>query len=46
LIQQAPLAVIVASAIGGVFIIYKHSGNVRRIRAGSEHVFTLGAGKR
>jgi glycerol-3-phosphate acyltransferase PlsY len=46
LIQQAPLPVIVASSIGGVFIIYKHSGNVRRIRAGSEHVFTLGAGKR
>jgi len=46
LIQQAPLPVIVASAIGGVFVIYKHSGNVQRIRAGSEHVFTLGAGKR
>jgi acyl phosphate:glycerol-3-phosphate acyltransferase len=46
LVQQAPVPVIAASAIGGAFIIYKHSGNIRRLRAGSEHVFTLGAGKR
>jgi glycerol-3-phosphate acyltransferase PlsY len=46
LIQQAPLPVILATAACGVFIIYKHSGNIRRLREGSEHAFTLGAGKR
>jgi glycerol-3-phosphate acyltransferase PlsY len=46
LIQQAPLPVIVATAVCGAFIIYKHSGNIRRIREGSEHAFTFGAGKR
>jgi acyl phosphate:glycerol-3-phosphate acyltransferase len=46
LVQQAPVPVIVATAIAGGFIIYKHSGNVRRLRAGTEHVFSFGAGKR
>jgi glycerol-3-phosphate acyltransferase PlsY len=46
LLQQAPIPVILASAAAGAFIIYKHSGNVRRVRAGTEHTFTLGAGKR
>jgi glycerol-3-phosphate acyltransferase PlsY len=46
LIQQAPVPVIVATAIAGGFVIYKHSGNIRRLRAGTEHVFSLGAGKR
>jgi glycerol-3-phosphate acyltransferase PlsY len=46
LVQQAPVPVVVASAVAGAFIIYKHSGNIRRLRSGSEHVFTLGAKKR
>jgi acyl phosphate:glycerol-3-phosphate acyltransferase len=46
LVQQAPLPVIVATAIASAFIIYKHSGNIRRLRAGTEHVFIFGAGKR
>jgi acyl phosphate:glycerol-3-phosphate acyltransferase len=29
--------------IAGAFIIYKHSSNIRRLHAGSEHVFTFGA---
>src|SRR5262245_35068867 len=46
LVQQAPVPVIVATAIAGGFVIYKHSANLRRLRAGTEHVFSLGAGKR
>src|SRR5215467_2135786 len=46
LVQQAPIPAIVATAIAGGFVIYKHSANIQRLRAGTEHVFTLGAGKR
>ena len=43
LIQKPQLPVLAASIIGGAFIIYKHSSNIRRLRTGSENVFTLGA---
>lgn len=43
LIQKPPLPVVVAAVIGGGFIIYKHSNNIRRLRAGNESVFTFGA---
>jgi glycerol-3-phosphate acyltransferase PlsY len=46
LVQQAPVPVILATVIAGAFIIYKHSGNIGRLRAGTENVFRLGAGKR
>jgi glycerol-3-phosphate acyltransferase PlsY len=46
LVQQAPVPVIVATALAGAFIIYKHSGNIGRVRAGTENVFRLGTGKR
>ncbi len=45
LVQQASIYVVVAAAIGGGFIIYKHRSNIQRLRAGTENVFTLGAGK-
>ena len=45
LIEKPPLAVFAASLIAGAFIIYRHAPNIRRLRAGSEHVFTLGARK-
>lgn len=44
LMEQSPLHV-TAALIGGIFIIYKHSSNVRRLRAESENVFTFGARK-
>jgi acyl phosphate:glycerol-3-phosphate acyltransferase len=44
LIAKSPIAV-VAAIIGGAFIIYKHSGNLARLRLGTESVFTFGARK-
>jgi glycerol-3-phosphate acyltransferase PlsY len=46
LIQRPPVVVVIAAAIAGVFIIYKHSSNIARLRAGTEHVFSLGSRKR
>lgn len=46
LIQQAPWPVVIAAVAGGAFIIYKHKTNLQRLRAGTEHVFTLGASRR
>ena len=43
LLQKPPLAVVVASVLAGMFIIYKHSNNMQRLREGSEHVFRFGA---
>lgn len=42
LLLQGSWPVLIASIIAGVFIIYKHRSNIERLRAGSEHVFTLG----
>jgi glycerol-3-phosphate acyltransferase PlsY len=44
IILHPPLSVVAAAAIGGAFIIYRHSSNIRRLRAGTEHIFTFGAG--
>jgi acyl phosphate:glycerol-3-phosphate acyltransferase len=30
-----------AAAIAGAFVIYRHSSNIQRLRAGTEHVFKL-----
>jgi glycerol-3-phosphate acyltransferase PlsY len=45
LLLQPPWPVITAALVGGAFIIYKHSANLARLRAGTEHVFSLGARK-
>ncbi len=45
LIQKPEWAVMVASLIAGVFIIYKHRSNMERLRTGTEHKFTFGAPK-
>jgi glycerol-3-phosphate acyltransferase PlsY len=45
LLQKPPLVVLVASALAGVFIIYKHSSNMQRLREGSERVFRFDARK-
>jgi glycerol-3-phosphate acyltransferase PlsY len=42
LIVKSPLDV-VAAIIGGALIIYKHSGNMARLRLGTENSFTFGA---
>ena len=44
LIAKSPVAV-VAAIIAGGFVIYKHSGNIARLRLGTESVFTFGARK-
>jgi acyl phosphate:glycerol-3-phosphate acyltransferase len=45
LILQPPLPVEIAAIVGAAFIIYKHSSNMHRLRAGTESVFTFGARK-
>jgi len=39
LIEHPPMPVLIAALAAGVFIIYRHSANIARIRAGNEHVF-------
>ena len=45
LILQPPWPVWAASLIAAGFIIYKHSSNIQRLRAGTEHAFRFGAPK-
>jgi glycerol-3-phosphate acyltransferase PlsY len=45
MIEHPPGVVVLASIAAAVFIIYRHSGNIGRIRAGNEHVFKFGGGK-
>lgn len=45
LVEKAPIEFVAAAAIGGAFIIYKHSVNIARLRAGTENVFSFGSGK-
>jgi acyl phosphate:glycerol-3-phosphate acyltransferase len=39
LILHPPIEVLVASAIAGAFIVYRHKANLERIHAGTENVF-------
>jgi acyl phosphate:glycerol-3-phosphate acyltransferase len=39
LIQHPPGSVLIASLVAGLFIIYRHSANIQRLRAGTESVF-------
>jgi len=43
LILQPSLIVVASAIIAGGFIIYRHSSNIRRLHAGTEHTFSLGA---
>ncbi len=45
LLQEPPLAVLVAAFLAAILIIYKHSSNIRRLREGTEHAFRFGSGK-
>ena len=42
LILHSSWPVLFASILAGIFIIYKHSSNIERLRAGSEHLISLG----
>jgi glycerol-3-phosphate acyltransferase PlsY len=39
LIMHPPAPVVLASLVAATFIIFRHSANIQRIRAGKEHVF-------
>jgi glycerol-3-phosphate acyltransferase PlsY len=39
MIEHPPAAVLLASGAAAAFIIHRHSANIGRIRAGTEHVF-------
>jgi glycerol-3-phosphate acyltransferase PlsY len=43
LILHPPVVVTAAAIVAGAVIIYRHSNNIRRIRAGTEDEFTFGA---
>jgi glycerol-3-phosphate acyltransferase PlsY len=45
LIQRPQWPVIAASLIAGAFIIWRHRGNIGRLRAGNENVFRFGGAK-
>ena len=45
LLMQPPLSLIAASIVSAAFIIYRHRENIARIRAGTEHVLSLGSRK-
>jgi acyl phosphate:glycerol-3-phosphate acyltransferase len=46
LIEHPPSIVVNSAAIAGIFIVIRHRSNLKRIRAGNENVFSLGARKR
>ena len=43
LILHPDAPVVAAAVIGCAFIIWRHRGNIQRLHAGSEHVFTFGS---
>ena len=45
LLIQPPLSLVAASIVSAAFIIYRHRDNIARIRAGTEHVLSLGGRK-
>jgi glycerol-3-phosphate acyltransferase PlsY len=45
LVQKPDLTLVTTSVIAGAFIVYKHSSNIGRLRAGTEHVFTFSSRK-
>jgi glycerol-3-phosphate acyltransferase PlsY len=46
LISHPPLPVTLAAVVSGAFIIYRHRENLQRLRAGTEHIFSLrGSGR-
>ena len=46
LIEHPPYYVVLAALVSGGFIVYRHRGNIHRIKAGSENVFSFGGRRR
>src|SRR5215467_10756106 len=44
ILHPAP-PIVIAALIAGAFIVYRHKENIRRLHAGTEHVFTFGSRK-
>ena len=45
MIDHPETPVVAVAAAGGLFIIWRHKGNIDRLRAGTENVFTFGKKK-
>ena len=45
LIVHPPWPVVAAAVAGGALIVWRHAGNIARLRAGKEHVFSPGGRK-
>jgi glycerol-3-phosphate acyltransferase PlsY len=45
MIDHPETPVVVVAFVGGLFIIWRHKGNIDRLRAGTENVFTFGKKK-
>lgn len=45
-ISHPPQAVLIASILGSALIIYRHRGNIQRLRTGTENVFSFKGGTR
>src|SRR5579863_7735594 len=45
LLMQPPLSLVGAATVSAAFIIYRHRANIARIRAGTEHMLSLGIRK-
>lgn len=43
LILHPAWPVLLASTLAGIFVFWRHSGNIERLRAGTENVFTWGS---
>jgi glycerol-3-phosphate acyltransferase PlsY len=46
LISHPPLPVLCAALVSGAFIVYRHAGNLERLRAGNENVFSFRQARR
>jgi glycerol-3-phosphate acyltransferase PlsY len=46
LISHSPLPVLGSAVVSAAFIVYRHRGNIERLRAGDENVFSLGRSRR
>jgi glycerol-3-phosphate acyltransferase PlsY len=44
ILHPAP-PIVIAALIAGAFVVYRHKENIRRLHAGTEHVFTFGSRK-
>jgi acyl phosphate:glycerol-3-phosphate acyltransferase len=42
LIEHPPAIVVLAALVAAAFVIYRHRGNIERIRSGTEYVFRFG----